>query len=161
MRLSPWRTIRLPSLAAGIAITVALPQGQDLADVFAASCDSPVVDLAGLFGDGLADVEAAAERLAGAGVTVRVRTLDAIGSMPALVQLEDSITARCASWSDNTGRNRRGDIVAVFLTGDRFLDIVWGARFDGALTTRADGIRTREMVPDLAAETTRPASRPG
>ena len=151
MRLSPWRTIRLPSLAAGIAITVALPQGQDLADVFAASCDSPVVDLAGLFGDGLADVEAAAERLAGAGVTVRVRTLDAIGSMPALVQLEDSITARCASWSDNTGRNRRGDIVAVFLTGDRFLDIVWGARFDGALTTRADGIRTREMVPDLAA----------
>jgi uncharacterized membrane protein YgcG len=84
-------------------------------------------------------------------VTVRVRTVTEVGSLNALRDLEDAVVRRCASWSDATGQFRRGDMVAVFLTGDRYLDIVWGLRFDEALRTRADGIRTRDMAPDLAA----------
>jgi uncharacterized membrane protein YgcG/ABC-type transporter Mla subunit MlaD len=135
-----------------VVLAIATPlSGQEPADAFAATCDAAVVDAAGLFGADIADVEGAAARLAEAGVTVRVRTVTAVGSLDALRDLEDTVVRRCGSWSDSTGQFRRGDMIAVFLTGDRFLDIVWGSRFDEALGTRADGIRARDMAPDLAA----------
>jgi hypothetical protein len=96
-----------------LAATCWLVAGSVRAD----ECDDTVVDQTGVLGsDGLAQVKAAAEKLASAGAVVRVRIMETPGAAGTLDRYEAGQEKSCPSWQDVSGVRRNTLISFLYQT---------------------------------------------
>jgi uncharacterized membrane protein YgcG len=127
----------------------------------AQSLDQVVVgDEAGIFGDKLTEVEAAADKLVVQGAEVRVRTITSYGSAGNLDVYEAQLEQRSPSWLGRDGNMKNNLIVIIISVQERQTGLYYGAHWENALNDRWIRIQTDVMNPlfregDYAGGTTR------
>jgi len=107
----------------------------------------PVIDGAGLFGDRLGDVEAAAGKLASQGVDVRVRTILTYGAAGNLDQYERQLEKQSPSWVDQDGFRKNNLIVLISSLQERQTGLYYGAYWEDILGDNWMRIQTDIMNP--------------
>jgi uncharacterized membrane protein YgcG len=131
---------------AGVAVvlmTMAVLPSTSQAQTSTPLCEAVLVDTSGRVKD-TATVEAAASRLAAAGVYVRVRVDSNVGS-DADARMR-ALEASCPNWT--VGANRRPDLVSVIvLTDTRKTGIYYGANYSSALDNSWRSIQAADMNP--------------
>jgi uncharacterized membrane protein YgcG len=130
---------------AGVAVVLALAVLPSIAhaQISTPPCEAVLVDSTGRVKD-TATVEAAASRLAAAGVFVRVRVESNVGADAdqRMRSLEDS----CPDWK--VGAERRPDLVSIIvLTDTRKTGVYYGSNHSRALDGSWRGIQAAEMNP--------------
>ncbi len=134
---------------AGIPILVALLILACTPSVSAQSQDRLlVVDAAGLFGERLDDVEAAAEGLQSRGADVRVRTVFTCGPSGNLDQYEADLESNSPSWLGADG-NRKNNLIVILicLEGGGQTGLFYGSYWESALGSSWHSIQADVMNP--------------
>ncbi|NQT22218.1 MAG: TPM domain-containing protein, partial [Candidatus Omnitrophica bacterium] len=111
------------------------------------TCDVLVVDEAGVFGDGLGDVEAAVNKLVLLGVDVRVRTIQTFGSVGTLDNYEKQVEQQCASWRATDGGRKNNLLVAMIAVDDRRTAVYYGQEWERTLDGQWERIIADRMNP--------------
>lgn len=111
------------------------------------TCDQPVIDAAGVFGDEIDGVEAAANELSQRGAQVRVRTVSSYAPAGNLDDYMRELEQRCATWRATDGE-RQPDLVVVLLAlQERSTGIYYGTQWKAALDDNWSQIQADEINP--------------
>lgn len=114
---------------------------------FADECDQVVVDSAGVFGAGLARVEAATQEMVSEGAIVRVRTVDTFRPSASLEARKAQIQKACPSWQAMDGGMKNNLLVFMVAVKDHKTGIYYGDLWKGVVEPQAARIQGKEMNP--------------
>ncbi|MBI5153197.1 MAG: TPM domain-containing protein [Parcubacteria group bacterium] len=117
--------------------------------VFAETGNELVVDNAGIFGSGLGEVEAAAQKLVAVGADVRVRTVSTLGGAASIDYLVQEYQRNYASWRSPNGGRKSNLVVVMVSMREHKLIISAGGEYDASIAKQASRIRTDIMNPRL------------
>ena len=135
--------MRIPALIMICLVALVFP-----AMALAQSADRiAVVDEAGIFGNRVNEVEAAADKLMFQGADVRVRTILSYGSAGNLDAYEAQLEQRSPSWLGQDGAIKNNLIVLIISLQERQTGLYYGASWAKALDNNWVRIQTDVMNP--------------
>ncbi len=125
------------------------------------SCDSTVIDKAGVFGDDFNDIERQAEQLAkSVGATVYIRTVKSVGNAGSLDNLYRQTVNDCSSWQDvnadvdaSGNRYEKVNLLTFWMGLDHTVAIFYGSRWETAFSNYGgeQKIYSTYMGPNFAS----------
>ena len=133
----------LATALALLLLTAGIVSAQDV-------CDQPVLDDAGILGDRISEVEAAAQDLTSSGADVRVRTIQTYGASGNLDRYEAELEQQCASWTAPDGTRKNNLVVVIVDVGERQTGLYYGSLWNDILDGRWTQIQTNIMNPRFA-----------
>jgi uncharacterized membrane protein YgcG len=107
----------------------------------------PVIDDAGIFGNRMDEVEAAAAKLSDKGADVRVRTISTYGSAGNLDRYEVQLEQDSPSWLDSEGNIKNNLIVLIVSFQERQMGLYYGAYWKNLLDPNWLRIQTDILKP--------------
>lgn len=110
-------------------------------------CDQTIADRAELFGDRLADVQTAVQRLEDAGAVVRVVTMRDMGQFGNLDQWEADRLRHCSSWQSAEGDRRANLVVLAISMAEKQSLISYGGEWSSVLDEQKVYVRKQAMGP--------------
>ncbi|MBP6860336.1 MAG: TPM domain-containing protein [Candidatus Pacebacteria bacterium] len=114
------------------------------------NCDALVADEANLFGSGLSEVTAAAEKVANLGADVRVRTIPNLNGSPTLDRYVRAVKDQCPSWQDTSRGVKNNLVLLIISVEERKKGLFFGSLWNPALSAgKSEAIMEREMSPRL------------
>lgn len=111
------------------------------------SCDQPVIDTASVFGDRLAQVQAATAELSQSGAQIRVRTVASYAPASSLDDYAQQLEQSCSSWRTDDGKRQPNLVVLLLARDDRRTGVYYGAQWNAALDERWTSIQTEAINP--------------
>lgn len=140
--------LRVCRLLAAALILVSLLLGSRVPTSQAqGTCDQPVIDGASVFGDQLAQVEAAAAELSQRDAQVRVRTVASYAPASSLDDYARQLEQSCATWRTADGKRQPNLVVLLLARTERRTGVYYGAQWKGALDSRWTGIQNEAINP--------------
>lgn len=137
-----FRTLAAALILAGLLLGASVPTSQAQS-----SCEQPVLDEAGVFGDQIAQVQRAADELSRGGALVRVRTVESYAPASSLDDYARQLEQRCATWRTVDGKRQPDLVVLLLALKERRTGIYYGAQWKTALDSRWTSIQTEAINP--------------